>query len=348
MAKNIKIEPSSFVGVNPSSRATFGLKVQDVIASVSEAIQRIFTKSSHKTLCHSELFDKANKRNIELCEPVPRVAESQVFKIPHQVRDDIESNLNIRKALAFTLAEVLVVLGIIGVVSALTLPNLGQNTGNKETVAKLQKVQSELNDALGRAQAEYGPVKTWFRGGNYEDAALRNRFNGRIEEFLRVSKICEANKSGCFTNKSPKNFRGAETATVWNINTADSKRYILADGTSVFFHVWSKTCSGFNAPDGSKSGCGLIEVDLDGPNKGPHQAGKDIFLFDISDTYGIYPFGSFQVAYDLDAIYKRCFNTGNGCAAWVINNGNLDYLKADANGKCPNGKVLSQTVTTCK
>ena len=337
-------------GVNTSSRATFGLKVQDVIASVSEAIQRIFTKTNHKTQCHSELFDKANKRNNELCEPVPRVAESQVFKIPHQVRDDIESNLNIRKALAFTLAEVLVVLGIIGVVSALTLPNLGQNTGNKETVAKLQKVQSELNDALGRAQAEYGPVKTWFSGGNYEGATLRNRFNGRIEEFLRVSKTCETNKSGCFTNKSPKNFRGAASATIWNLNTAanNSKRYILADGTSVYFHLWNKTCSGYNAPDGLKTGCGWIEVDLDGPNKGPHQAGKDIFLFDISNTYGIYPYGSFQSAYDIDTIYKRCFNTGETCAAWVINNGNMDYLKADANGKCPNGKVLSQTVTTCK
>ena len=226
MAKNIKIKPSNFVGVNTSSRKTFGLK-------------------TNLTIQPSKL-------------------------------------LTLRKALAFTLAEVLVVLGIIGVVSALTLPNLGQN------------------------------------------------------------------KSGCFTNKSPKNFRGAATETIWNLNTNDSKRYILADGTSVYFHVWNKTCNGYNAPDGSKSGCGLIEVDLDGPNKGPHQAGKDIFLFDISDTYGIYPFGSFQVAYDLDAIYKKCFNTGNGCAAWVINNGNLDYLKADANGKCPNGKVLSQTVTTCK
>ncbi len=281
-------------------------------------------------------------------EPVTRVAESQVFKIPHQVRDDIESNLNIRKALAFTLAEVLVVLGIIGVVSALTLPNLSQNTGNKETVAKLQKVQSELNDALGRAQAEYGPVKTWFRGGNYEGVASRNRFNGRIEEFLKVSKTCEPNKSGCFTNKSPKNFRGAATAIIWNLNTVDSKQYILADGTSVYFHFWNKTCDGYNAPDGAKTGCGWIEVDLDGPNKGPYQAGKDIFLFDISNTYGIYPYGSFQVAYDLDTIYKRCFNTGEACAAWVINNGNMDYLKADSSGKCPNGKVLSQTVTTCK
>lgn len=292
MAKNIKIKPSNFVGVNTSSRKTFGLK-------------------TNLTIQPSKL-------------------------------------LTLRKALAFTLAEVLVVLGIIGVVSALTLPNLGQNTGNKETVAKLQKVQSELNDALGRAQAEYGPVKTWFRGGNYADATLRNRFNDRIEEFLKVSKTCESNKSGCFTNTSPKNFRGASTTLLWNLNPAPSKEYILADGTSVYFHMWDKTCNVYNAPDGSKTGCAWLAVDLDGPNKGPHQAGKDIFVFDISYTYGVYPFGSFQVAYDLDTIYKRCFNTGEACAAWVINNGNMDYLKADSSGKCPNGKVLSQTVTTCK
>ena len=59
-------------GVNTSSRATFGLKAQSVIASVSEAIQRIFTQLSHKPQCHSELG-----------------SESHVDKIPCQARDDI-------------------------------------------------------------------------------------------------------------------------------------------------------------------------------------------------------------------------------------------------------------------
>ena len=71
--------------------------------------------------------------------------------------------LTFRKALAFTLAEVLVVLGIIGVVSALTLPNLNQNTSEKEKVVKLKKVYSELNDAVGRAVVEYGPVSVWLK-----------------------------------------------------------------------------------------------------------------------------------------------------------------------------------------
>ena len=40
---------------------------------------------------------------------------------------------------AFTLAEVLVTLGIIGVVAAMTMPTLINNTGNEKYVAKLKK-----------------------------------------------------------------------------------------------------------------------------------------------------------------------------------------------------------------
>ncbi len=54
---------------------------------------------------------------------------------------------------AFTLAETLIVMGIIGVVAALTLPNLNSSTGDKEKVVKLKKIYSNLEDAFGRAKA---------------------------------------------------------------------------------------------------------------------------------------------------------------------------------------------------
>lgn len=44
-----------------------------------------------------------------------------------------------KKLFAFTLAETLIVMGIIGVVAALTLPNLNDSTNNKEKVAKVKK-----------------------------------------------------------------------------------------------------------------------------------------------------------------------------------------------------------------
>lgn len=46
---------------------------------------------------------------------------------------------------AFTLAEVLITLGIIGVVAALTIPALMNSTGNAEYVSAYKKTLSVLN-----------------------------------------------------------------------------------------------------------------------------------------------------------------------------------------------------------
>ena len=48
--------------VNTSSRTTARAKIQAVIASVSEAIQKIFTKTNHKFLCHPTLPSKIIQR----------------------------------------------------------------------------------------------------------------------------------------------------------------------------------------------------------------------------------------------------------------------------------------------
>ena len=64
-----------------------------------------------------------------------------------------------KKLLAFTLAETLIVMGIIGVIAALTIPNLNQSTGNREKIAKVKKIYSNLEDALGRVTATYGPYE---------------------------------------------------------------------------------------------------------------------------------------------------------------------------------------------
>ena len=69
---------------------------------------------------------------------------------------------NIQKTIAFTLAETLIVMGVIGIVSALTLPNLNASTGEKEKIAKVKKIYQNLDDAIGRAVAVYGPMDEWF------------------------------------------------------------------------------------------------------------------------------------------------------------------------------------------
>ena len=75
-----------------------------------------------------------------------------------------------KKFIAFTLAETLIVMGIIGIVSALTLLNLNSSIGEKEKVTKVKKIYQNLNDAYGRAQAVYGPIDEWFVNDTTDDA----------------------------------------------------------------------------------------------------------------------------------------------------------------------------------
>lgn len=63
---------------------------------------------------------------------------------------------------AFTLAEVLITLGVIGIVAAMTLPALIQRNNNKITEARLKKFYSSINQAVTLAEAEYSDKEYWF------------------------------------------------------------------------------------------------------------------------------------------------------------------------------------------
>ena len=65
---------------------------------------------------------------------------------------------------AFTLAEILIVIGVIGIVAAMTIPNLILSVEDKETVARVKKIYSNLSDAYGRSVAKYGPISGGFSG----------------------------------------------------------------------------------------------------------------------------------------------------------------------------------------
>lgn len=71
-----------------------------------------------------------------------------------------------RKFLAFTLAEVLITLGIIGVVASLTLPALTQSYSTKIVETRLQKFYSMINQAVVRAEADYGDRQYWYQDTN--------------------------------------------------------------------------------------------------------------------------------------------------------------------------------------
>ena len=241
-----------------------------------------------------------------------------------------------KKLFAFTLAETLIVMGIIGIVSALTLPNLNSSTGEKEKVARVKKIYQNLNDAVGRAAAVYGPVDEWFQT-DANVSAQATRFGERISEFMKISKNCGSNLSNCI---SRSNVSYISPGSSDSLSSYINYSFILADGTAILIgDVFAK--------GSAATGDFPIIVDIDGPNKGSSVWGIDIFSFVVdtennSITAYNYPFPASFIT----------TGRGAGVTRWVIDYDNMDYLKANSSGKCPNNVTLNASanppVVTCK
>ena len=317
MAEDIVNKGSqTFRGVNTSSNATFRL------CDLKSNLMFLLRKIRNTIIRHAELGSES-KGSLD-----------NVFKTA-------------KKALAFTLAETLIVMGIIGVVAALTIPNLNASTADKEKVAKLKKIYSNLEDAIGRAQAVYGPTSDWSLmtlGGN----EASTRAAERIGDFLKVSKTCglTANSACLPTNVKYLNgtaFAGG-TSVSYELASGNESyvyKYILADGTGI----------------GIQAACGHVffTVDIDGPSKGAQTIGKDLFGFNVdllnsnTDRRDILLTDATTNGLMNSSNLTANFKSGLGLTTWVIQNDNMDYLKA-TDGKCKSNtsKVLDWTNTSCK
>ena len=265
-------------------------------------------------------------------------------------------NFNLKKS-AFTLAETLIVIGIIGVIASLTIPSLSNETNSKEAVTKLKKTQAILEDAYGRAEAQYGPLSDW-------TTVDTKTFTQRMTGSMKLSKVCSttAADTGCFGNLATANFlKPSDGTTAAALSAVTTGKVILSDESAIAFYIEDANCSkdvtGGNAslPDLQKV-CGSVTVDINGPSKGKSLWGKDLFAFYIT-KHGLYPVGmdGDTKAKFIDNCTKKVPDNGvgTGCTAWVVTNGNMDY--ADVNkdtAKCLKGNtsaVLGWTSqTSCR
>ena len=201
-------------------------------------------------------------------------------------------------------------MGIIGVVAALTLPNLNSSTGDKEKVVKLQKLYSNLQDALGRAEAVYGPVDEWFVNDNDDNKKTKRVFE-RMTEFMKYSKICTV--SDACTYK----FDSGSSSGI-NVNNG----IILADGSAISF-AYDHTTASYIGDDGFGGFDHIaIFIDLDGFTKGPNKHGRDFFVLFLNHNRGVHAEPHNENQKYVDDYSLRS-------AAWIIENGNMDYLKCN-------------------
>ena len=91
---------------------------------------------------------------------------------------------------AFTLAEVLITLTIIGVIAALTIPNLMQSYKKHQVEVGVKEAYSLISNAIKMSEAENGPASEW--NYNLDQSTFPKTY---IYPYLKVAKMCEGSKN---------------------------------------------------------------------------------------------------------------------------------------------------------
>jgi prepilin-type N-terminal cleavage/methylation domain-containing protein len=205
---------------------------------------------------------------------------------------------------AFTLAEVLIALVIIGIVAAITVPTIVSNYQEKAKISKIKKIYSTLSNALTRVRADGGTYILEDETLNDDLPTVTNWYNNYLKPYLITTKVCY-NTAGCFA-KPVKYLNG--TISSWaNGLGGPVVTAILSDGS--YINIDRAPCKNGILTDAKSSNtyCMRIDFDINGA-KGPNVLGKDIFST-VFTEYGLVPNWNSKTKAEQDA---ECSSTGKG------------------------------------
>lgn len=171
------------------------------------------------------------------------------------------------KFIAFTLAEVLITLGIIGVVAAITIPTLITNNRAKKMHTQLLRANSIIQQAALLAKRD---------DVDLDDVINNNKY----EEFEKYFK-----NGNCLLPKNAqeakyKNYSGNKFASAAAAETL-THSYCLFDGMVLWFakNNWFNTGS-------------FLAIDINGWTEKPNRYGQDVFFWYYdSATQMVVPIG---------------------------------------------------------
>ena len=219
---------------------------------------------------------------------------------------------NARKLMAFSLPEVLITLGVIGVVAALTLPQMIANHQKMITITKLKKTYSVLNQLIKLSEIDNGSFADW---DSSQSLGSLNYYQEYWKPYLRQSKFCN-NKNDCgYKDGNWKNIGGGGLPQV-GLTSNGNGRLLFSIGEAVILIPQPSNGNNGNGNNGNGNGNNgnngngngnngntgngqkksnddigedFFYIDING-GKPPNIVGKDVFMFSVSPQGGVFPF----------------------------------------------------------
>ena len=223
---------------------------------------------------------------------------------------------------AFTLAETLITIGIIGVVAAMTIPTLIKNYKAQVTATKLKKTYSILSQAMNAAVAKYGDSKYWPEWDTSAEDILRIYLAPEIINAKVYPTNNDWGKTMCFEKNAllETNYGESKVQYSWMDGTHISTPFQANITASIKLN--DNTCIGLN-PAFAWGTPKMFMIDINGSNIKPNRTGYDLFFFTTVDN-NIYPY-KYDKPYEelMDAnIRNSCHPKaplgGSWCAAKIM------------------------------
>lgn len=240
-------------------------------------------------------------------------------------------NLTSIKKLAFTLAEVLIVVGIIGIIAEITIPTLVKQFQEKVLVSQFKKTYSNLNQAYTMAIMNEGEPRTW-------NVTCSNDIVNILAKYFQTNKVdappnsnvsagiaAMGYQSVLYDLRKSRNDGGVNYRPQIQLKSGEVIRIMEPSEAAI---ASGMTCS----PTVLHDICFFVVADING-QKLPNRYGVDIFGFQATPL-NIIPFGSVN-AFSLTATlcdtsanptWGELYN-GSSCGSWVLTHENMDYLK---------------------
>lgn len=181
---------------------------------------------------------------------------------------------------AFTMAEVLITLGIIGIVAAVTMPVLVAKYQNKQNTVILRKNWSILSQTFLFADnnGAISQIENWSQG---DLAAMKSWFNNYINPYLKITSVCYE-KWGCW-NKNVLYMNGSKFRNDVGCGH-NSLSFILNNGSYICLDDYDKNSvdSRFGVSGVKTPMTMVVYIDVNGDRQ-PNILGKDVFVGVYSD-----------------------------------------------------------------
>ncbi len=218
------------------------------------------------------------------------------------------------KKIAFTLAEVLITLGIIGVVAALTIPGLITNYKAKKLRSQFLESYSTVQQAFKQMEADDVSLdpSTYATGTFYK--TFMNYFQAPFDcgKYSNGKKILP-----CYDySNSAKTYKSLDGKSTVQYNWFDDGQIALQDGTLLLIENYTGTNQLW------------VSVDLNGFNNKPNRWGYDLFTFEFSEGE-LRTMGDKKTKYNDTNKYCNLNGSGiyNGAACAQLAKENQDYFK---------------------